>query len=395
MSTRPENDSGPNSAGPPGNGQLLHNLLLFGRICKGLGMKVTPHRMIETARALKLIDLGKRSDVYQALCSFLVTRRSDLELFDEAFRLFWQRPAQGETGLDLRSLGEPRRKRTSFLPRFLGLKGSGESGETRTTLLLPTYSPQEWLRHKDFAEMTGEEVAMAREMMKQLNLSLGTRRTRRLNPGRGGPIDLRRTVRRNLRYGGEALDLPTRTPKRKPRPLVLICDISGSMERYTRLFLHFMHTLASQRSRVESFVFGTRLTRITLPVRMKSVDRALSEVGTLVKDWGGGTQTGAALATFNYRWSRRVLGRGALALLITDGWDRGDSDLLGREMARLQRSCKGLVWLNPLLGGPQYEPLTRGAQAMLPFVDEFLPLRNLENLERLGRELSRLKWPRR
>jgi hypothetical protein len=189
--------------------------------------------------------------------------------------------------------------------------------------------------------------------------------------------------------------LPTRAPKVKPRPLVVLCDISGSMERYTRILLHFVHTLANSMYQVESFAFATRLTRLTRAVRHKSVDVALKECGATVSDWGGGTRTGDALRDFNFKWSRRVLGRGAVVLLITDGWDRGDPQALKREAERLQKSCHRLIWLNPLLGSPVYEPLTRGAQAILPYADDFLPVHNLASLETLARELWRVDWERR
>jgi uncharacterized protein with von Willebrand factor type A (vWA) domain len=386
---------------PYEGGKLLHNLLLFGRLCKALGMEVNPNRMMDAARALQYIELGRRQDVYHTLRALIVTRQRDLELFDEAFNRFWQRPNEEWTTLDLRSLSERRQKKTQFLPPPEATPENGDTGnhsqtevDTSPLVIMPTYSQVETLRYKDFAEMTGEEIALARRLLEQLPWSLGVRKTRRHRSGNSEVIDPRRAFRQNLRFAGEPLALPTRTLKMKPRPLVLLCDISGSMERYTRLLLHFMHTLSQSIYQVEAFVFSTRLTRITRHIQRKSVDAALAEVGVSVKDWGGGTRTGDALHTFNYHWSRRVLGRGAVVLLITDGWDRGDPDTLRREMARLQRNCYRLIWLNPLLGAPQYEPLTRGAQAMLPYVDDFFPVRNLSNLEMLVRELWRVNWRR-
>jgi uncharacterized protein with von Willebrand factor type A (vWA) domain len=392
--------------GPDGTpyqgGKLLHNLLLFGRVCKGLGMDVTPSRMIDVAHALELIDLGRKQDVYHTLRALIVTRQRDLPLFDEAFRTFWRRPSEGWTTLNLQSLGETRRqKKTQFLPPpEASPEGEQEDGSPKPAvdplmiLAVPTFSQQEVLRHKDFADMTGEEIAQARRLMARLRWGLGLRKTRRFVPGKGTLLDPRRAFRRNMRFAGEPLEFLTRTPKIKPRRLVLLCDISGSMERYTRLLLHFMHTLANSIYQVESFVFSTRLTRITRPIRHRSIDVTLRQVSTTVKDWGGGTRIGDAMHEFNYRWARRVLGDGAVVLLITDGWDRGDPALLQREIARLQRNCYRLIWLNPLIDAPQYEPLTRGAQALLPFVDDFLPVRNLANLESLARELQRVDWRR-
>jgi len=229
-------------------------------------------------------------------------------------------------------------------------------------------------------------------MMTRLFWQLGERRTRRREPGKGRWLDLRRTLRLNLRHGGEILRWAEREPKFKPRPLVVIADISGSMERYTRLLLHFIYGLTQGLDQpVESFVFSTRLTRITRQIGQRNIDRALRDVGRTVNDWAGGTRIGDAVKAFNFDWGRRVLGRGAVVLLISDGWDRGDPLLLSREMGRLHRSCHRLVWLNPLLGSPEYEPLTRGIQAALPHLDDFLPVHNLASLEDLAARLAALK----
>jgi uncharacterized protein with von Willebrand factor type A (vWA) domain len=356
------------------------------------------------AHALELIHIGRKQDFYDTLRPMIVTTQRDLALFDEAFRLFWRTPVDDNDDewaeLDLSSLGERReRKRLQFLPPPDATLAdektlSDEEFDPNLIAILPTYSMQETLRYKDFAEMTGEELSEAKHLMERLPWSLGIRETRRFQSGKGQQIDLRRAFRRNLRYIGEPLILPRRQHKYKPRPLVLICDISGSMERYTRLLLQFVHTLASSVFQVESFVFSTSLSRITRQLRHKSVDLALKEVGYTVQDWGGGTRIGGALHTFNYIWARRVLGNGAVVLIITDGWDRGEPALLKAEMQRLQRNCYRLIWLNPLLGSPQYEPLTRGAQSMLPFVDDFLPVHNLASLESLAGELWRVNWRR-
>jgi hypothetical protein len=266
--------------------------------------------------------------------------------------------------------------------------------DSRLIAITPTHSTLEALRYKNFGDMSPEELTAAKRAMQSLSWSLGTRRTRRFSPGKGRSLDMRRAFRRNMRYAGEMIELPTRARKIKPRPFVVLCDISGSMERYTRLLLHFMHTLASSIYQVESFVFSTRLIRVTRTLRRASVDAAMREIGSSVNIWGSGTRTDAALHEFNYRWGRRVLGRGAVVLLITDGWDRGDTVQLGHEIARLHRSCHRLIWLNPLLGDVRYAPLTHGAQAMLPHVDDFLPVHNLASLEMLARELLRLDWKR-
>lgn len=375
---------------PYEGGYLLHNLLLFGRVCRILGMDVTPNRMAEVAQALQYVDLAHKSDVYFAMQSLMVTQKKDLALFDEAFKLFWQKPADGMTTLNVFSLGEERNKRkTQFLPSPDSSPDDDSDNPTKPPVdpnliaIVPTYSQQDMLRYKDFAEMSAEELAQAKAMIEMLPQAISFRRSRRYRAGKGQTLDMRRSFRHALRHAGEMIDIPTRIRKQKPRPIVLLSDISGSMERYTRVLLHFMHTLANTMYQVESFVFSTHLTRITHPIRHTSVDMALRDVGTTVRNWGAGTDTGASLHEFNYHWARRVLGRGAIVLLITDGWDRGDLDVLQKEMLHLRRQCYRFIWLNPLLGSPTYEPLTRGAQVMRPYVDEFLPVHNMASLQAL------------
>ena len=239
--------------------------------------------------------------------------------------------------------------------------------------LVPTYSRQERLRNKDFAEMTAEELEMAKRMIAKMPDSLGMRRTRRFENGKGRQINMRRLMKdmiRKQRRCDAVADAPAQGEAAAQS--CLLCDISGSMERYTRILLHFMHTLAGSLYQVESFVYSTDITRITRQIRQKNVDDALEDIGQTVLQWGGGTMTGECLHRFNWVWSRRVLGHGAIVIMITDGWDRGEIPLLHREMARLRLACKRLIWLNPLLDVPEYEPLTRGAQALLPYVHDFL-----------------------
>jgi hypothetical protein len=382
-------------------GHLLHNLILFGRLLRGLGLDVNPGRVRDVAQALEFVEIGYKSDFYHTTRSLLVHRKDDLPLFDQAFEFFWRKPEEGwEIPLPLSAQPKPRRKPIVAPPLRAPQPEEGDGNQPNHSQppileVTLTYSPNEILRHKDFAEMTGEELGEIKRLMSALVWQLGARRTRRLRPGRGQRLDLRRTLRRNLRYGGEVLFWARREPKFKPRPLVILADISGSMERYTRLLLHFLYSLAVGLSQpVESFVFGTQLTRITRQLQHKDVDQALREIGRAVNDWSGGTRIGEALKTFNFDWGRRVLGRGAVVLIISDGWDRGEPALLNREMGRLHRSCHRLIWLNPLLGAPEYEPLTRGMQAALPHVDDFLPVHNLASLEDLARRLASLSIQR-
>lgn len=387
---------------PPG-GQLVHNLLLFGRLLRALGLDVNPGRVMDLTVALGQIDLGRRSDFYYAARSLLVHKREDLPLFDQAFHLFWRPPTEGRF-VGVPALSQRPKPKPRAVPPPLRAPDPAEpdadnpNNQPPETVLeiTRTYSPLEVLRRKDFAALTAEEYTAIRDLMAQLSWRLGLRRTRRQTPGGGPRLDLRRTLRRNLKYGGHVLDWSLREPQFKPRPVVVLADISGSMERYTRLLLHFLYSLARGLGQpVETFVFSTRLTPISRPLRHKDVDRALSEVARAVSDWSGGTRIGDALKDFNFHWGRRVLGRGAVVLIISDGWDRGDPALAAREMARLQRTCYRLIWLNPLLGSPEYEPLTRGMQACLPYVDDFLPVHNLASLEDLAQHLATLDDKRR
>jgi uncharacterized protein with von Willebrand factor type A (vWA) domain len=379
-------------------GHLLRNLVLFGRVLRGLGLDVNPGRVIDLVLALQHVQIGVKSDFYHAARALLVHKRDDVALFDAAFEMFWQTPL-GEWKL-LEIQGR-RIRRAAEKPLVAPPALEGESGKVplpedaqeRTVLeVTKTYSAREVLRTRDFASLTESEIDEVRRMMDELVWTLGERLTRRQRQGGKHRLDLRRTLRRSLRHGGEILEWARREPRRKPRPLVVICDISGSMERYTRLLLHFVYGLTQGLGqRVEAFAFGTRLTRLSRHLRERDIERALSGVSRAVVDWAGGTRIGDSLKSFNYEWGRRVLGGGAVVLIISDGWDRGEPEVLAQEMERLRRSCHRLVWLNPLLGSPEYEPLTRGMQAALPYVDDFLPVHNLASLESLARHLERLE----
>ena len=347
--------------------------------------------------ALAHVDIGNKRDFKYSAQAVLVNRRQHLPLFDEAFELFWQ--ARNEDDIEDLDMGRLLQRRDkpkpepqttqSGPPREDKENDSLEEAETEIERVF-TYSSQEILRQKDFGELDDSELAQLQRLMQQTPWRLDERRTRRLAPDRKGSyLDLRRTLRDNLRYGGEPLRLARRERKHKRRPLVVICDISGSMERYSRVLLQFIYAISSELDRVEAFVFSTRLTRITRQLASRHVDRALDDASRAINDWAGGTRIGEAIRTFNFDWSRRVLGQGAVVLIISDGWDRGDIDLLGREMDRLHRSCHRLIWLNPLLGNAEYQPLVRGIQAALPHVDDFLPVHNLASLEQLATLLAK------
>ena len=390
------------AAGTPARGHLLRNIVLFGRLLRVGSLDVTPTQLRDWVAALELVDLARKRDVKAAARAVLVSRRRDLPWFDKAFELFWQ--ARDPRELEQLELGLMIQRRTERTKRAAIQKlalsdneGGDGSKETDRTARTALYSAREALRRKDFAQLEGDELDEIKRLMATMQWELETRRTRRLKPSSGGHrLDLRRTLRRNLTHGGELIDLVGRDRKHRRRPLVLLCDTSGSMEPYSRLLLHFIYAVSHPRSadpgisRVEAFAFGTRLTRLTQELAERDVDRALQAAAQRIEDWGGGTRTGDALREFNFTWSRRLLGQGAAVLMISDGWDRGDIDLLGQEMERLHRSCHRLIWLNPLLGSPDYQPLTRGIVAALPHVDDFLPVHNLASLEQLGELLASL-----
>jgi uncharacterized protein with von Willebrand factor type A (vWA) domain len=376
-------------------GHLFEHLVLFGRFLRVLGLDVGPGQIITLGEALNYIDISNRREFFYAARAILVHRREDLPIFDLAFEYFW-RPRRNPLLIPVEVNPDLIRRQLRMPPVELVSPGGAKPPEKKRDDLVVlekqlTYSPVEVLRKKNFEAFTWEEVQQAKALMKALVWRISPRRTRRYRPGRDRRHpDFRRLLRKNLRHGGELVRLAFREPKFKQRPLVVLCDISGSMERYSRMLLHFVHTLTNGLDRVEAFVFGTRLTRITRQLRRKDIDEALAEVVRVVDDWSGGTRIGDAIKTFNYRWARRVLGQGAVVVIISDGWDRGDVSVLAREMARLQRSCYRLIWLNPLAGMRGFEPLARGLQAALPYVDDFLPAHNIESLEQLGKLLSTL-----
>lgn len=378
---------------------LADRIIAFGRVLRQAGLKIGSDQMMDAIRAVEVVGPARRADVYQALYGIFVRRRSETELFDQAFQLFWRAPSELSellremlpTTTDMPA-ADPLRQRVeqalrgddSSAPRAK----PSEKEEERIDLVV-SYSRSEVLKEKDFADFTTEEVAAAKETIQRMRWPVAPKRVRRRSPhATGRHLDLRRTIRQSLRHHGELMRLQYQGPKRKMRPIVVLCDVSGSMEAYSRMLLHFMQAITDSMRRVESFVFGTRLTRITRHLQQRDVDEALAAVADEVEDWAGGTRIGEALKTFNYEWLRRVLRSGGVVLIISDGCDRGDTELLEREMARLARNCHRLLWLNPLLRYEGYEPLTQGMQAALPHIDDFLPVHNLASLEQLGAVLS-------
>jgi uncharacterized protein with von Willebrand factor type A (vWA) domain len=374
---------------------LLPRLGAFARLLHDAGLEAGPRRVTDATRALNFIDLKAEHDFRNALRAVFVSRKEDIPVFEAAFDIFWAPPdPRASAGIiPGRSRSLPMSpERAKVWADALGLNRSQMNRE-QTQQEYPAsssgYSAEELLRHKDFEDMTWGETEQVKRLLEQAPWRVAERRTRRLRPARGGRIDLRRSARHAIRSSGELMTLFRRKPRVRRRPLVLICDVSGSMERYSRLLMIFAHAIG-RREDVEAFVFSTRLTRITRLLRHRDIDRALASVSKGVHDFSGGTRIGDALGEFNRKWARRVLGHGAVVIIVSDGWDRGDPAQLTRELVHLRRSAHRLIWLNPLLGAEGYEPLTRGMAAALPHCDDFLAAHNVAALEDLGKLLGSL-----
>lgn len=382
------------------NGMLAANIMQFARALRAAGLPIGPGRVVDALNAVTAVGLARRDDFYWTLHAVFVNRADQRDLFDQAFHIFWRNPKLLQRMMsvappDLRP-GEPPGEKASRRiaeamaperPDAAPPRTEPGSGESDATL---TWSRLEVLRHKDFETMTAEEVAESRTLIRRMRLPIMEVPTRRFRPHRtGARADLRATLRAALRSGGDIIPLRRRSPGRRHPPLVVLCDISGSMDRYARLFLHFLHAVTNDRDRVHTFLFGTRLTNITRFLHHRDIDIALDKVSAAVEDWAGGTRIGRCLRTFNRDWSRRVLTQGAVVLLITDGLDRDAGEGLSLEVERLHKSCRRLIWLNPLLRYDGFEPKSLGIRAILPHVDEFRPVHNLNSLAELTEVLGR------
>jgi len=373
---------------PPIQGEALAaNCILFGRLLRRAGLPVDPEQTRQFVRVAVLLGLDHRADIRAAGRIIYVRRREDRPTFDEAFDLFWRRRLSG-AALE-RQL--PRLRQSQRLTGALDLGEEERLTGTRTepvTLEIPRASAREVLRTADFGELSGAEERDALRMLAALTPALPLRPARRDRLARRGHRPaLRQMLRRSLATGGQPVAWRWRARTSRPRPIILLCDISGSMERYSRFMLRFAHALGRSGAPVEVFVFGTRLTRITRQLRLRSAEEALRRVAHRVADWSGGTRIGESLRQLNRKWVRRSIRSGAVVLLVSDGWERDDPTLLGEELARLRRACHRLVWLNPLASRAGFEPVTQGMQAALPHVDDLLPCASVASLERLGQTL--------
>nr|WP_256336845.1 VWA domain-containing protein [Belnapia rosea] len=382
-----------------GRGALAGNLLAFGRLLRRAGLPVGPAELLAAAEALQLVEIGDRRQVHAALRGVMVHRRDQFEVFDQAFLLFWRDPEAGRNaaamamidGFKERDKPPPasRRMAEAMTPPPQQPTPPQPPEERPPVEVAMTVSERERLQGMDFEAMSAAEIAAAKQEIRRLVLPLDERPTRRFRPDRGGPVtDLRATLRESLRMGGEVLSLERRRRVVRPPPLVALCDISGSMSRYAQVLLHFLHAVTNDRDRVSSFLFGTRLTNVTRQLKSRDAEVAFEMISHVVPDWSGGTRIGESIELFNRLWARRVLGQGAVVLLITDGLDREGAKGLAEATDRLRHSCRRLIWLNPLLRWEGFQPRSQGIRAMLPHVDEFRPVHNLQSLRALVATLS-------
>jgi len=382
-------------------GFLADNVLHFVRVLRAAGLPLGPAKVIDAIAAVEAVGIANKTDFREALAAVLVSRHEHLVLFEQAFDLFWRNPKLLEKMIaallprvhgrmdDAREEPElPSRLAQAMLPPRLPETHPDDEDEVELDAAF-TFSPREVLQSKDFATMTADELAQVKSMLARLKLPLPERPVRRTRAAARGPrVDLRATMRGMTGAAGAVAPLAYRARVRRTPPLVVLCDISGSMDRYARMLLHFLHAITNDRHRVHTLVFGTRLTNITRHLKHRDVDVALSRVTQSVQDWAGGTRIGASLAEFNRRWSRRLLGQNAVVLLISDGLDAESGEGLDFEVERLAKSCARLVWLNPLLRYAGFEARPAGIRAILPHVDDFLPVHNLASLTALAAALS-------
>jgi uncharacterized protein with von Willebrand factor type A (vWA) domain len=379
------------------SGRLAENIVYFARALRAAGIPVGPGAVLDALAAVDAAGVGTREDFYWTLHAIFVKRHEHSVLFDQAFRIFFRRRAYLDKLLASMLPQAPGHEDEKPKPGAQRIQEALLSALAETERQKPgievdarlTVSDRELLQRKDFAQMTAAEIAAAKDAIKRLVLSLDEVKTRRLMPHRHGHrIDLRRTLRSSLKAGGAVIDLKYLGARRKAPPVVALLDISGSMSQYTRLFLHFLHAVTDARKRVYTFLFGTRLTNVTRALKAKDPDEALAGCSANVADWSGGTRIATSLSSFNKLWARRVLTQGAIVLLITDGLERDPDDRLAFEIDRLHRSCRRLIWLNPLLRFSGFEAKAKGIRTMVPHVDELRPIHNLDSMAELVRALS-------
>ena len=378
----------------------LPNLLAFGRALKELGVKVSLSQVIDVSRAVEFVDLADKGDFRALLRSNLISQKEDFPVFDMLFDCFWREQSYERVPMEtLEIQGTPTESGAQEGGDEEGLEEAlAETVATENVPLenldefsVPTYSPQELLNRKDFSEMGVEESRAIARAILLIATKIATQISRRKKLGRkGNVVDPRWTMRKNMKYGGEIIDLVNRKRRIKKTRVVLLCDVSGSMDCYSRFLIQFMYGLQNELWGVETFVFSTSLSRITHLIRTKDIANALEKISGSILGWSGGTNIGRSLHTFNRNFAPSMVTHRTVVVIISDGWDRGDVSLLEREMQDLKRRCKKIIWLNPLLASDNYEPLCKGMQAALPYLDLFLSVHNVNSLIALGRTLQKM-----
>ena len=406
MNLKTSKNSDPNIADQLNTGsgeKLSDNVLYFARVLRSAGIPIGSGRILEAIKAINKIGLADKSIFYWALHSVFVHKNEHREIFDQTFKIFWKNPRLLEKMMQLAlpklNTGTPetsdadinRRVQEAFNKDNIS-EDNYVDASTEDELefdAVMTYSESELLQGMDFEQMSSDEINKAKKVIAQMNLAIPQVKSRRFKSSSfRRKIDLRQSLKGANKFCGEYIPLRYKSRKDKNPPIIAICDVSGSMSRYSRMLLHFMHVLTTLRNDVHTFLFGTRLTNVTRFLRFKDVDEALAATSSAVEDWSGGTRIGDCLKEFNFNWSRRVLGPGAIVLFITDGLDRGGGIGLSKQIKMIQKSSKRLIWLNPLLRYEEFAPKPTGVKAILPYVDEFRPIHSLESLDQLVDALS-------
>jgi uncharacterized protein with von Willebrand factor type A (vWA) domain len=389
-----------NVAATRGKG-TLPNVMAFSRALKELGVKVSLSQVLDASHSINLVDIGARGDFRELLRANLISQKEDFPAFDMLFDCFWRE--QGYERVPMETMDIQGTPTESQAPEGGDEEGGVEEAavesipkenvplENLDEFSVPTYSPQELMNRKDFSEMSVEESRAIARAILLIATKIATQISRRKKVGRkGNVIDPRWTMRKSMKYGGEVIDLVRRKKRIKKTKVVLLCDVSGSMDCYSRFLIQFMYGLQNELWGVETFVFSTSLSRITHLIRTKDIVNALEKISGSILGWSGGTNIGRSLHTFNRDFAPSMATHRTVVVIISDGWDRGDVSLLEREMQDLKRRCKKIIWLNPLLASENYEPLCKGMQAALPYLDMFLSVHNVNSLVALGRTLQKM-----
>jgi uncharacterized protein with von Willebrand factor type A (vWA) domain len=375
---------------------FLSNCLLFVNMLRRAGIAISTEQSLDFVQALNLIDMSQREQVYYAARTLLISRYEHLRLFDSLFNRFWNKQFIRENGQRQTMPHAPRHDRLHHRPlliSYMASKAKDEDPEIDVSDKSSTFSHAELLQQKDFSQLNAEELQAVKRLIEAIRWQFSQRQTRRYIPDKtGAKLQMRRILRSATKHGGVPIQLSYQGRKIKQRPIILLADISGSMEKYSRLVLQFFYSVSQSLKNVECFVFGTRLSRITAQLKLKNIDKAIEQAAHTVVDWSGGTRIGESLHQFNKHWARRVLRRGAIVIIVSDGWERGNSEMLKKEMRVLSLRAYRLIWLNPHSAQIGYQASVGGMAAAMPYIDDFLPIDNFQSLKNLSAHLNKLNY---